>query len=160
MLSRFGLALTSLLLAVSLAEIAVRIMGFHGSKNFDLRDTISVDDPVLNWRHKPESVFYFNDVRYEINRKGFRDRDYPETRPVNTYRIFLASDSVGFGANVRLEDNYPKLFGAATQLLRPFLPHRGFEPQHAGAFDQAEIPSGKTLRQKVFRRPHLNRLRG
>jgi hypothetical protein len=59
----------------------------------------------LTGRQTPNSVSYFNNIVYKINERGFRDYVYPYKRDPKTLRIFLAADSVGFGANVQMENS-------------------------------------------------------
>ncbi len=44
----------------------------------------------------------------KINSRGFRDRDYPEEKGGNIFRIVGLGDSFTFGAGVELEDTYLK----------------------------------------------------
>lgn len=138
-LVKLGILFCALTLSVGLAELGLRLLGYRGEVSFQIQDTVIVDDPVLNWRHKPNSVFYSNDVVYEINERGFRDRIYPYERSKNSLRIFLASDSVGFGTNVRMSENYPKLLEARLNALRP--------QYHAEVINYS-MP-GLSLRQKL-----------
>lgn len=102
-------------------EMGLRVLGYHGGALFRIEDTIMVEDTVLNWRHRPSSEFYFGNVTYRFNEKGFRDHVYPDVKGERTFRIFLASDSIGFGTNVRLEESYPKLLESEANALRtPF----------------------------------------
>ena len=75
---------------------------------------------MLNWRFRPNSRFYSNDVTYHINERGFRDYVYAYEKQKDTYRVFLASDSVGFGTNVHLHESYPKIL---ERELKSYLPH-------------------------------------
>lgn len=102
------LACVSLFISLILGEIVVRVLGYHGGISFRIEDTVLVQDPILNWRHRPKTEFYYGDVVYTINERGFRDHDYSYERKGETVRIFLASDSVGFGTNVKLQESYPK----------------------------------------------------
>ena len=108
-LLNFALVLASTLVGFGVVELAARAFGFHGANNFEIQNTVLVDDPVLNWRYKPNSISYFNKIVYQINERGFRDDLYAYAKPEKTYRIFLASDSVGFGTNVQVHDSYPKI---------------------------------------------------
>lgn len=105
----FGLVVVSLILCGLGAEAGLRIGGYHGGASFKIEDTMLVDDPVLNWRHRPNSEFISGDIVYHFNARGFRDYDYSLQKPQGTARIVLVSDSVGFGTNVTLEESYPKL---------------------------------------------------
>src|ERR1043166_5292837 len=107
-LLNLALILASTLVGFGVVELAARAFGFYGANNFEIQNTLLVDDPVLNWRYNPNSVSYFNKIVYQINERGFRDDLYAYAKPEKTYRIFLASDSVGFGTNVQVNDSYPK----------------------------------------------------
>jgi hypothetical protein len=108
-LVNLSLICVSTLGSFGVAEVVVRAFGFYGANSFEVQNTILVDDPILNWRYRPNSISYFNDIVYQINERGFRDYLYPYEKQRNTYRIFLASDSVGLGTNVQVEDSYPKV---------------------------------------------------
>ena len=118
-----NVVLNIVLLAVSssvcflIGEFGLRTLGYHGGVNFRIEDTIMLDDPILNWRHRPNSEFYFGDIAYRFNEKGFRDKSYPSEKPEKTIRVFLASDSVGFGTNVRLEEAYPKILESKANVV-------------------------------------------
>lgn len=116
-LLNFALLIVSIGSCFLVGEFGLRALGYHGGVSFKIEDTILVDDPILNWRHKPNSEFYFGAIVYRFNEKGFRDYDYPSNKNKQTVRIFLASDSVGFGTNVRLKDAYPKLLESEANAL-------------------------------------------
>jgi lysophospholipase L1-like esterase len=101
----------------AIGEFGLRVLGYHGGVSFKIEDTILVDDPILNWRNRPSSEFYAGNIAYRFNEKGFRDHSYNHKKPENTFRVFLASDSIGFGTNVRLEDAYPKLLESQANAL-------------------------------------------
>jgi lysophospholipase L1-like esterase len=106
-----------------IAEVCLRMLGYHGGSGnvFNIRNTMLVDDAIINWRFKPGSVFYFNDIVYQINGRGFRDFVYTYGKRTNTYRIFLVSDSVGFGFKVQMNDSYPKILERRlNELQLPF----------------------------------------
>jgi lysophospholipase L1-like esterase len=111
------LVLVSLAIAFASGEAGLRLFGYHGENYLAVENTILVDDPVLNWRQRPNSVSYFNDVVYAINSEGFRDRGYSREKPANVFRIFVASDSVGYGTNVKMEDSYPKILESTLNSL-------------------------------------------
>ena len=87
-LIKLGILVCTLLLSGGLAELGLRLLGYRGEISFQIQDTVIVDDPVLNWRHKPNSVFYSNAIVYKINERGFRDLVYPYERRKNSLRIF------------------------------------------------------------------------
>jgi hypothetical protein len=138
-LSRLAVLAIAVLVSLGAAELVLRSMGYRGEVSFRIQDTVIVDDPVLNWRHKPNGKFYSNDILYEINERGFRDHVYPYRRPGAGLRIFLASDSVGFGTSVHMRDSYPKLLEAKLNALRP---------QHRVEVLNHSMP-GLSIRQKL-----------
>lgn len=112
-----GILIISVTVSFLTAELALRSVGYHGETFFRIQNTIIVDDPVLNWRFNPKSVFYFNDIVYRINERGFREYLYPYRKKDNIFRVFLASDSIGFGTNVQMKDSYPKILEAKLNAL-------------------------------------------
>ena len=111
------LFLFSLAIAFAGGELGLRLLGYHGENYLKVENTITVDDPVLNWRQRPNSTSYFNDVVYAMNGDGFRDRSYSYEKPGEVFRIFLASDSVGYGTNVNVENSYPKILESKLNSL-------------------------------------------
>lgn len=109
--------IVSTAVCLAIAEIFLRVLGYHGECFLWIVNTVIVDDPVLNWRHKPNSEFYFNNIVYRINKRGFRDHIYSYQKKPNTFRIFLASDSVSFGTNVQMKDSYPKILETKLNAL-------------------------------------------
>ena len=45
---------------------------------------------------------------YDINKSGFRDREFTKVKPLGTYRIAIVGDSVTFGLGVESPEAYPK----------------------------------------------------
>ena len=138
-LAKVGIFLWALTFSAGAAEIGLRLLGYRGEVSFQIEETVLVEDPVLNWRFRPKSSFYTNDIVYGINERGFRDRVYGYERGKNSVRIFVASDSIGFGTNVRMSESYPKLL--ETRLTEA-LPQ-----QHAEVINYS-MP-GLSLRQKL-----------
>ena len=101
------------ILLVCGAEVGLRLLGYHGETIYRRDNTIIVEDSVLNWRYKPNTDLYFNNIVYHINANGFRGNIHQYEKLPGKFRIFVASDSVGFGTNVQQEDSYPELLERA-----------------------------------------------
>jgi lysophospholipase L1-like esterase len=51
----------------------------------------------------------FKNQLFETNSAGFRDREFPETKPPDVFRIAVIGDSFTMGSGVRAEDTYSKV---------------------------------------------------
>jgi len=49
------LLIVSLCLSFVLAEIILRLLGYHGASISFISNVYIVDDPILDWRYKPNS---------------------------------------------------------------------------------------------------------
>lgn len=107
-LYRVLLAATSVTVTLLLGEAILRLAGFHGRTYLKVEKAVAVEDPVLNWRHAPNSRYYFNRIVYDINSQGFRDHEHADEAEPGVRRIVLVSDSIGYGVNVQVDDNYPR----------------------------------------------------
>jgi len=71
------------------------------------------EDPQLLYELKPGVSGLFDglslgrlpETHLSINSVGFRGKEYPVSKPENTYRIALLGDSVAFGWGVEIEDS-------------------------------------------------------
>ena len=64
------------------------------------------DNPLLVYELRPG--VQLNEF-ISINSLGFRDYEYSNEKPANTYRICVVGDSITFGWWERLEETYPKV---------------------------------------------------
>lgn len=134
---RLLLTLTATVLAVGLGEIAARLTLPHLRA---AQGTAWVRDPECGYRLRPSAPGEFSgaDDRH-INRYGFRDRDYPVTKPAGVRRILGVGDSFVYGA-VPMADNFlritERLFNAgapddSTEVLLLGAP--GYSPENEAA---------------------------
>ena len=90
----------SLCLAFSSGEVALRLLGHHGAPGSSISNIYPVDDPILDWRHVPNSEVNVGRVVYRYNRAGFRDVDHALEKPPGIRRIVVLGDSVSEGYGV------------------------------------------------------------
>ena len=62
------------------------------------------DNPILFYEPRPSH----DDTAYIINSAGFRDREFPEAKPPNTFRIVVLGDSIIWGHGLLIEDSFAK----------------------------------------------------
>jgi lysophospholipase L1-like esterase len=111
-----GLALCSIVLALLLMEGGVRLLDLPPKPlaPLPIPSYRLADDPAIIYEYRPnytpaDEPFDRLHAGYAINRQGFRDYDYKETKPPGTYRIIMLGDSTTAGNGVaKLEDIYPK----------------------------------------------------
>ena len=65
----------------------------------------------LQWYDRPEWDYFEEDgtIEVEINRLGFRDKDFETKRQPGEYRVLSVGDSLTFGTGVPLENTWPQL---------------------------------------------------
>jgi hypothetical protein len=101
-LANSALTLVSLLAAVVLFELALRLIGFESPRFY-------VPDPYLGWRLKSGAEGLFTaEGRGEIriNSAGFRDREHLLAKPPNTFRIAVLGDSYAEALQVEIENTF------------------------------------------------------
>jgi len=94
----------SLLLALALGEIMLRLLGYHGVPMSTISNVIMVDDPILNWRITPNSERREGRIIYHFNSEGFRDTEHAIQNEAGRKRIIVLGDSVTVGYGVASED--------------------------------------------------------
>jgi lysophospholipase L1-like esterase len=119
-MQRLVLVTSGLLVGLLLAEAGLRLVpvralpeslaGFH-----ELR-------PDRGWLYglRPGARMTLRTgVHYEVNRSGFRDRDYARRKPAGVFRIVVLGDSVAFGVRMPDEHTFPSILEAALERRAP-----------------------------------------
>lgn len=113
---RFGRWLAvviSLILTVLAAEGLLRVV-YSQSMDFDMemwkyatQVKIASHDPRVGHDHRPHRRAFLMGVEVTTNRFGLRGDETTLEKPVNTYRIVVAGDSITMGWGVAQADTYP-----------------------------------------------------
>jgi hypothetical protein len=120
-----------------LLELAVRLV-FHRSLDFSMemwKYAIQLKQPVPNERlsfvHIPNRSALLMGVQVSTNSHGLRDREYPEAKPADTFRIVMLGDSTTLGWGVPFDQTIPKIL--ERELNRRGIPgYRNCEVLNAG----------------------------
>jgi len=107
LLARLTAILIALGVAGDAAEAATRWM---------FRDVTTAADSRSFFSRSSESV--------QFNKRGFRERDVPDTKPPGTYRIAVLGDSLTFGNGLEAHQRYSNILDATM--------HEGFEVLNFG----------------------------
>jgi lysophospholipase L1-like esterase len=115
--TRTLLVVASSLVAVAVMELTVRALDLppRPLAPLPIPSYRIAANPVIAYEYRPgyrptDSAFDWTHVGYAINRAGFRDLDYDEAQPPDTFRVIVLGDSTTAGNGIRkLEDIYPKL---------------------------------------------------
>lgn len=103
------LLLLTLLLLFLLAEGITRLVMPNSVK---LRQMHQLDEK-LGYRLVPHFAMNYQTSDFtssiKINSEGLRDREYPKTKDLKTFRILVLGDSFTFGLGVNIEESYPKV---------------------------------------------------
>jgi len=113
------------IIGLLVAEVGLRVIKyitFHNLDDIELgnRDSILSPEEELTlgqvvqlsshqkiiYEFIPNSSFKFQKVKVEINKDGFRDKNYPEEKDSNSKRIIGIGDSGMFGWGVEQNENY------------------------------------------------------
>ena len=108
------------------------------------------DRKALLGRFNPEIPDQFKNSpvwTISLNADGFRDEEFPATKPANTIRIIALGDSWTFGHNVESDQTYPNQLRA---LLRQDFGDRNVEVLNLGMLAYTSHEGLKLLRQKVL----------
>jgi hypothetical protein len=90
-----------------------------------------VPDPRLSFAHVPNGSAFLMGVPVSTNSHGLRDREYPEEKPQDVYRIVMLGDSTTFGWGVPESQTTAKIL--ERELNSANIPgHRRFEVLNAG----------------------------
>ena len=108
-----SLIILSTLFALTLSEMALRIMGFSPMYVSPERDRFWKYDSRLGWAHEPgqEGIFETPQFRthVRINDKGLRDRPHSYERQNDTERILVLGDSFAWGYGVEESERFSQL---------------------------------------------------
>jgi lysophospholipase L1-like esterase len=121
---RLGLLALGCLASVVGAEAVLRCAGPRpGSDRRDLHQARPDRPWLYGMRPGAEASFpETGDVRYRVNRDGFRDADFSRPKPQGSFRVLVLGDSVAFGYGVALEQTFPeqleRLLGARVATPR------------------------------------------
>jgi len=106
------LILSSFVLALLIMEIVVRVLDLPPQPlaPLPITDFRLSENPVISYEyqpgHKPSDRPFDESHRgFAINSAGFRDYEYAETKPAETYRIIVVGDSTTAGNGVPDLDN-------------------------------------------------------
>ena len=82
-----------------------------------------------------------------LNSDGFRDQEFLQEKPPSAFRIVCLGDSWTFGANVGLEDSYPRQL---HRLLQKEFPGAGFEVLNLGVLGYSSFQGLELLKKKAL----------
>jgi lysophospholipase L1-like esterase len=102
----FGvLVVTAVLLFTAVfLEVGLRLLGYGGAPESLITNTRVVDDPILDWRYKPNTQSQWGKVIYDYNSIGFRGENHVIEKPAGVVRIVVIGDSVTEGYGVEWRD--------------------------------------------------------
>lgn len=104
-----GFAVFVLLAVLGVLEFLLRRYHFWGAKI-----SWSEPDTMIAYRYTPGATYWNNGendhpISGRINRHGWRDRDWTEAKPPNTYRIAILGDSFVEAFQVEAESTFVRL---------------------------------------------------
>ena len=92
---KIALIATSVVIALAISELAVRILGVSPTFQVIFRESIQPsDNPVLGYELRPGAP---DGRRFRISSAGLRDREYSLQKPDATFRIAAIGDSITYG---------------------------------------------------------------
>jgi lysophospholipase L1-like esterase len=94
------LLIASLVVAMGLAEVGLRLLGYAGAPQSIIGNIRMVNDSMLNWRFIPNSVVRDGSLTYRYNDAGFRDVNHPVAKSADKTRVLVIGDSVTEGSGV------------------------------------------------------------
>lgn len=101
-MARCGLMLAGLLIGLTLAELALRVMGISYPLPY-------LADPHVGSRLQPGFSAWFTqegEALVRINRAGFRDREHAIAKPADTVRIAVLGDSFAEAVQVPVDQTF------------------------------------------------------
>jgi hypothetical protein len=97
-----GLILLAVVLAVAAAEVTLRIVAASEPTG------IGTTDPVLHHAYRPNGKGRVRGIPYETNSLGLRDREFPERKAGDGFRILMLGDSFTEGYTLATDATMPK----------------------------------------------------
>jgi len=108
-----SLIVLSILFALTLSEIALRVMHFSPMYVSPERDRFWKYDSLLGWAHEPGQEGRFETPQFHtvvrINDKGLRDRSHSYERQNGIKRILVLGDSFAWGYGVEESERFSQL---------------------------------------------------
>ena len=95
----------------------------------------------------PDSLKDYPVWEISMNSKGFRDREFPRTKPSSSFRIICLGDSWTFGTNVDQEHAYPQRL---QTLLREEFPRADFEVFNLGVIGYSSHQGLELMRRRAI----------
>ncbi len=119
-LANTALALISLVIALVVIEMGLRLFFYGSLAQPDYGQAFHQPDPTLGWTLRPNTVSSKQELDYKvpitINSLGVRGPEIPYARTPGVFRILVLSDSAIFGSGVDDEHTVPVLL---AQKLAP-----------------------------------------
>jgi lysophospholipase L1-like esterase len=99
------LVVTAALLGTAVfLEVGLRFFGYGGAPESLITNIQIIDDPILDWRYKPNTRSQWGKVVYEYNSIGFRGEDHFTEKRRGVVRIVVIGDSVTEGYGLEWRD--------------------------------------------------------
>ena len=119
-LINLALLIISIVFALLLGEIALRLMGWGPLYVSPERDRFWKYDSLLGWAHQPgqEGIFETPQFRtsVHINQNGLRDREHSYERSNDTRRILVIGDSFAWGYGVEVTQRFSQLLESSMSV--------------------------------------------
>ena len=148
----------SILLFLFIAEVLFRLIDFqkvYPERAFLLNPELNYPryykkDAELFWRIRPNQTIkgkFFVDGVYEINSKGYREREFSAEKNPDVTRIICVGNSCTFGWKVNLDQTYPKIL---EKLLNQNLIQPKFEVINAGMTGYSTFQGVRFLKREIL----------
>ncbi|MGB3512358.1 MAG: SGNH/GDSL hydrolase family protein [Microcoleaceae cyanobacterium] len=154
-----GLTVGTLVFAVGVAEIGLRIAGVEHpppprmDEETDRKSLYSLKDPYRGWAGNPNATAPWTGEgipsELKMNSAGFRDRERSKTKPENGLRIALLGDSFTEAVHVKLEDTYGAIMEEKLQEC-PVFKNREIEVLNFGVQGYSTAQELMVLRHHVW----------